>query len=103
MQKILVSLRNSISFRFPPYLAMLIVGHVVVPLVLLANQYGVEPAFQLAFWIPTTIALTLLLLPRCKGAIIHPPDALNKRDNNNFQPRIGLQTGLTMRSVGGRD
>ena len=25
-----------------------------------------------------------------KGAIIHPSGALNKRDNNNFQPRIGL-------------
>jgi hypothetical protein len=25
-----------------------------------------------------------------KGAIIHPNGALNKRDNNNFQPRIGL-------------
>jgi len=25
-----------------------------------------------------------------KGAIIHPKGALNRRDNNNFQPRIGL-------------
>ena len=55
---------------FPPYLTMLIVGHVIVPLILVANQYGVQPAFQIAFWVPTTLALTLLLLPRCKGAII---------------------------------
>ena len=25
-----------------------------------------------------------------KGAIVHPTGALNKRDNNNFQPRIGV-------------
>jgi uncharacterized protein (DUF983 family) len=25
---------------------------------------------QLAFWIPVTLALTLLLLPRCKGVAI---------------------------------
>ena len=25
-----------------------------------------------------------------KGAIVHPSGALNTRDNNNFQPRIGL-------------
>jgi hypothetical protein len=30
------------------------------------------------------------VVPGAKGAIIHPAGALNHRDSNNFQPRIGL-------------
>ena len=55
---------------FPPYLTILIVGHLIVPLILLAEQHGASTAFQIAFWLPITLALTLALLPRCKGAVI---------------------------------
>jgi uncharacterized protein (DUF983 family) len=55
---------------FPPYITILIVGHIIVPLVLLAHQWGMSGTLQVALWVPLTIALTLLLLPRCKGAVI---------------------------------
>ena len=55
---------------FPPYLTILIVGHLVVPLILLAEQHGASTALQIVLWLPTTLALTLVLLPRCKGAVI---------------------------------
>lgn len=55
---------------FPPYLTILIVGHVVVPLVLMAHQRGLPVEIATLLWVPTTLALTLLLLPRCKGAVI---------------------------------
>jgi len=30
------------------------------------------------------------LVPGARGAIVHPTTSLNRRDNNNFQPRVGL-------------
>jgi uncharacterized protein (DUF983 family) len=55
---------------FPPYLTILIVGHVIVPLVLLGDRLGLTAGQQVALWLPAALALTLLLLPRFKGAII---------------------------------
>jgi uncharacterized protein (DUF983 family) len=55
---------------FPPYLTILVVGHIIVPLVLIAERYGWSTELQAAVWLPVTLALTLLLLPRFKGAII---------------------------------
>jgi uncharacterized protein (DUF983 family) len=55
---------------FPPYLTILIVGHLVVPLILLAERLGLSSAAQVALWVPVTLLLVLLLLPRFKGAII---------------------------------
>ena len=55
---------------FPPYLTILVVGHLVVPFILLAERLGFSTAQQIALWVPVTLALTLLLLPRLKGAII---------------------------------
>lgn len=55
----------------PPYLTIIIVGHVVVPLVLLVEQTW-SPAdwVQFAIWIPTTLILTLALLQPIKGAVV---------------------------------
>lgn len=56
---------------FPPYIVMLIVGHVIVPVVL-----AVEMAFAPAYWIhallwaPLAIVSTLLLLTPVKGTIV---------------------------------
>jgi uncharacterized protein (DUF983 family) len=55
---------------FPPYLTILIVGHVVVPLVLMAHQRGLPMEIAMLLWVPLTLAMTLLVLPRCKGAVI---------------------------------
>ena len=46
------------------------------------TKYGLQSNFD-----PTG---TDALVAGGKGAITHPTGALNKRDNNNFQPRIGL-------------
>jgi uncharacterized protein (DUF983 family) len=55
---------------FPPYLTILIVGHIVVPLMLAADRAGVSLEAQMAIWVPVTLLLTLTLLPRVKGGII---------------------------------
>jgi uncharacterized protein (DUF983 family) len=55
---------------FPPYLTILVVGHIIVPFILLAERFGFSTAQQVALWVPMTLLLTLLLLPRLKGAVI---------------------------------
>lgn len=56
---------------FPAYLVILIVGHVLVPLVLLAEQaYALPLAAHLALWIPATLLMTVGLLQPTKGSIV---------------------------------
>jgi uncharacterized protein (DUF983 family) len=53
-----------------PWLTILVVGHVTIPFVLIFEQMLRPPvALALAIWLPLITALTLVLLPRCKGAI----------------------------------
>lgn len=54
---------------FPPYLTILLVGHLVVPS-LIWSDLRFEPALwlQAAIWLPLTLILSLALLPRMKGA-----------------------------------
>ena len=56
----------------PAYFTILIVGHIVVPLVLAVERYGDTPPlwFHAALWLPLSVALSLALLPRIKGAVI---------------------------------
>jgi uncharacterized protein (DUF983 family) len=56
----------------PAYFTILVVGHVIVPLVLAFEKYAQEPPLWLhaALWLPLSIGLSLLLLPRIKGAVI---------------------------------
>ncbi len=55
----------------PPYFTILIVGHIVIPGMLLLEQIKHSPSWVHAvLWIPLTLVLTLLLLPRIKGAVI---------------------------------
>lgn len=55
----------------PPYFTIVIVGHIVVGGVLMLEQ-SLAPAtwVQAAVWLPLTIILSLLLLPRVKGALV---------------------------------
>ena len=55
---------------FPPWMTVILVGHLLIPFVLAANLLDLSTTVQLAFWVPIALALTLLLLPRCKGAAI---------------------------------
>jgi uncharacterized protein (DUF983 family) len=54
----------------PPWLTILCVGHLVVPMILISEHLGMPPNIQVALWVPMVLLLTLLLLPRCKGLII---------------------------------
>lgn len=55
----------------PPYITILIVGHIVVPLVLLVYQnYRPELWLSMAIWPALTLVLTLGLLPLVKGATV---------------------------------
>jgi uncharacterized protein (DUF983 family) len=56
----------------PPYVTMLIVGHVVVAGVLAADELWPNSPLWLSFivWIWVTFVLSLLLLPRVKGALV---------------------------------
>jgi uncharacterized protein (DUF983 family) len=55
----------------PPYLTIMIVGHIVVPLVLFVEKtWHPDVVLQLAAWIPLTLALTLMLIQPIKGAVV---------------------------------
>ena len=55
----------------PAYFTIVIVGHLIVPAVLIAEQ-TMHPAtwIHLVTWLPLTLLLTLLILPRVKGALL---------------------------------
>ena len=55
----------------PPYFTIVIVGHLIVPLLLLAEQMASPPTWLvLSVCLPLTLALTLSLLPFVKGAVM---------------------------------
>lgn len=71
----------------PAYFTMAVVAHVVIGGILALEQafqpHGVETWIQLAIWLPMTVGLSLLLLPRIKGML------------------VGLQWALRMHGFGG--
>lgn len=56
----------------PAYFTIFAVGHIIVPLVLLVERYGDQPPlwFHALLWLPLSVLLALLLLPRIKGGVI---------------------------------
>ena len=55
----------------PPYFTIVIIGHLVVPGMLLLEQLVAPPTWvQVALWVPTIVVGALWLLPRVKGALI---------------------------------
>jgi len=56
---------------FPPYIAITIVGHIIIFLMLhLDMTYHVQPIFYVFSMIPLAIILPLAMLPSIKGAIV---------------------------------
>lgn len=55
----------------PPWMTILIVGHIVIPMLLSVEQ-NYQPAawVHFAIWPALTLLLTLILLPRCKGVVL---------------------------------
>lgn len=70
----------------PPYFTMFIVGHIVIPLVLVVEKLW-RPDLSVHFmvWTAVTLALTFALMPAVKGAI------------------VGLQWALRMHGFGAGD
>jgi uncharacterized protein (DUF983 family) len=59
------------SDDIPPYFTVLIVGHLIVPLLLIIEQHSAPPInLMLGIFLPLTLALTLMLLPFVKGAVM---------------------------------
>lgn len=75
----------------PAYFTILVVGHIVIPL-LLWSEVAYKPSYLFHFvtWPVLTIVLSLILLPRIKGALVglqwanrmhgFNPDARNEDD-----------------------
>jgi uncharacterized protein (DUF983 family) len=55
----------------PPYFTIFIVGHLILGGVLALEQaYAPAPWVHAALWLPLTLLMSLLLLPRIKGALV---------------------------------
>lgn len=56
---------------FPPYIAITIVGHIIIFLMLhMDMSYRIEPMTYILSMIPLAIILPLIMLPSIKGAIV---------------------------------
>lgn len=78
----------------PPYFTMLIVGHVVIGGLLAVEQAWAPPSWvQLAIWLPATIILSLLLLPRVKGVLIGLQWALGMHGFESTTDAVRFQHG----------
>ena len=55
----------------PPYFTIFIVGHIMVPLVIIVERVW-QPSYLVhgILWLPLTLALTLALMPIVKGAVV---------------------------------
>lgn len=55
----------------PPYLTIIIVGHVMIPLALAVKQVFDPPlTLQFAIWLPAMVLAAWFLLPASKGAMV---------------------------------
>ena len=55
----------------PPYFTMMIVGHIVIPLVLVVEKiWHPDVSIHVMVWTAVTLSLTFALLPAVKGAIV---------------------------------
>jgi len=56
---------------FPPYLTIFLVGHIVVPLLLIVERnYQWSAAVHILVWPTLTVLLSLLILPVVKGGVL---------------------------------
>jgi len=56
---------------FPPYITIVIVGHIMLPLVLVSErEYTIPTWMQMSIWPPMALILMLIVLPLAKGACV---------------------------------
>jgi len=66
-----VELHHQRADDAPPYFTIMILGHIIIPLVLLVEKVWAPPEWlHLVIWLPLTVMLSLLILPRVKGALV---------------------------------
>lgn len=85
----------------PPYFTIVVVGHIIVPLILIVEtSFALSNLVNLAIWLPLTLILTLALLRPIKGAVVglqwalymHGFDPNHKPDDEMkplWQPDLG--------------
>jgi uncharacterized protein (DUF983 family) len=55
----------------PPYFTIFIVGHIVIPLVLITERlWHPHLLWHASAWLILTLVLTIFLMPRVKGAVV---------------------------------
>lgn len=55
----------------PPYIAIVIVGHILIGLMLhLEMEYAIAPIWYVATLVPAALILPLVMLPSIKGAVV---------------------------------
>lgn len=84
----------------PPYITIFIVGHLVVGLMLSSEMFADWPtSWHLILWPSLTIALTMLLIQRVKGAVVALQWALRM---HGFDPDGDVhETGIGPRAEAG--
>jgi uncharacterized protein (DUF983 family) len=79
----------------PPYFTIFIVAHIVIPLVLIVEMlWRPSLAGHMAMWIPLTLALTFLLMPAVKGAVVALQWALKMHGFEYAASGRPVETGL---------
>ena len=64
-------LRHHRADDLPPYLAIVIVGHILVGLMLhLEMEYAIAPIWYVVTMVPAALVLPLVMLPSIKGAVV---------------------------------
>ena len=55
----------------PPYFTIVLVGHIIVPALLTVELIWHPPMWlDFVIWLPAIVILSLLFLPRIKGAVV---------------------------------
>ncbi|MBN8941380.1 MAG: DUF983 domain-containing protein [Rhizobiales bacterium] len=79
----------------PPYLTIMVVGHIVVPLLMWVELHY-EPALWIHFilWLPLTLVLCLGLLPPLKGLVVALQWALRMHGFDPDSPEAKEQASI---------
>jgi len=68
----------------PPYFTIFLVGHIVIPLLLIVERlYAPSSLVHALIWVPLTVVLTLAFLPVIKGGTLGLMTAVGIRGDEN--------------------
>jgi uncharacterized protein (DUF983 family) len=88
----------------PPYLTIVVVGHIIVPLILFVEtRWHLPTTVHMAIWLPLTLLLSLVLLPSMKGAVVGLQWALRMHGFDRSDGLLPLPDGGFAEIVGSED